>query len=113
MTWLLAIVALGFLIVVHEAGHYFVARWCKMRVERFSIRHGHGGVYPHGSPAAPGGCQLAGPATVGPLFAGHAYQKPIFNRRQILPTGSLRFVSIFKASDPAAARQKRFILFSH
>jgi regulator of sigma E protease len=39
---LLAILALGFLIVVHEAGHYFVARWCKMRVERFSIGFGPG-----------------------------------------------------------------------
>ena len=38
----LAIVALGFLIVVHEAGHYFVARWCGMRVERFSIGFGPG-----------------------------------------------------------------------
>ncbi|HEU0035511.1 MAG TPA: M50 family metallopeptidase [Kofleriaceae bacterium] len=38
----LAILALGFLIVVHEAGHYFVARWCKMRVERFSIGFGPG-----------------------------------------------------------------------
>jgi regulator of sigma E protease len=39
---LLAILALGFLIVVHEAGHYFVARWCKMRVERFSVGFGPG-----------------------------------------------------------------------
>jgi regulator of sigma E protease len=38
----LAILALGFLIVVHEAGHYFVARWCGMRVERFSIGFGPG-----------------------------------------------------------------------
>jgi regulator of sigma E protease len=37
-----AILALGFLIVVHEGGHYFVARWCKMRVERFSIGFGPG-----------------------------------------------------------------------
>lgn len=37
-----AILALGFLIVVHEAGHYFVARWCHMRVERFSIGFGPG-----------------------------------------------------------------------
>jgi regulator of sigma E protease len=35
-----AILAIGFLIIVHEAGHYFVARWCKMRVERFSIGFG-------------------------------------------------------------------------
>jgi regulator of sigma E protease len=42
MYWVLAILALGFLIIVHEAGHYFVARWCKMRVERFSIGFGPG-----------------------------------------------------------------------
>jgi regulator of sigma E protease len=37
---ILAILALGVLVVVHEAGHYFVARWSKMRVERFSIGFG-------------------------------------------------------------------------
>ena len=37
-----AIAALGFLIIVHEGGHYVVARWCKMRVERFSIGFGPG-----------------------------------------------------------------------
>ena len=46
MPWIvslvLALLALGFLIVVHEAGHYFVARWCGMRVERFSIGFGPG-----------------------------------------------------------------------
>ena len=36
-TVVLSIMALGFLIVVHEWGHYVVARWCKMRVERFSV----------------------------------------------------------------------------
>jgi regulator of sigma E protease len=35
-----AILAIGLLIIVHEAGHYFVARRCKMRVERFSIGFG-------------------------------------------------------------------------
>jgi len=39
---LLAILSLGFLIIVHEGGHFFVARWCKMRVERFSIGFGPG-----------------------------------------------------------------------
>jgi regulator of sigma E protease len=34
--------SLGFLIVVHEGGHYFVARWCGMRIERFSIGFGPG-----------------------------------------------------------------------
>jgi regulator of sigma E protease len=35
-----AIIAIGLLIVVHEAGHYVVARWCRMRVDRFSIGFG-------------------------------------------------------------------------
>jgi regulator of sigma E protease len=35
-----AILAIGLLVIVHEAGHYFVARWCKMRVDRFSIGFG-------------------------------------------------------------------------
>ena len=42
MYYALAIAALGFLIIVHEAGHYFVARWCGMRVDRFSIGFGPG-----------------------------------------------------------------------
>ncbi len=37
---LLAILSLSFLIVVHEGGHYVVARWCGMRVERFSLGFG-------------------------------------------------------------------------
>ena len=40
MIWLIAIVALGLLIIVHEGGHYLVARWSGMRVERFSIGFG-------------------------------------------------------------------------
>jgi regulator of sigma E protease len=40
MYWLGAIIAIGVLIVVHEAGHYFVARWCKMRVDKFSVGFG-------------------------------------------------------------------------
>lgn len=35
-----AILAIGLLIVVHEAGHYLVARWCRMKVDRFSIGFG-------------------------------------------------------------------------
>jgi regulator of sigma E protease len=35
-----AILGLGLLIVVHEAGHFIVARLCGMRVERFSIGFG-------------------------------------------------------------------------
>ena len=42
MSWVAAIFALGFLIVVHEAGHYFVAKWCRMRVEKLSVGFGPG-----------------------------------------------------------------------
>lgn len=34
------IVALGILIVVHELGHYLVARWCGVKVLRFSVGFG-------------------------------------------------------------------------
>jgi len=34
------IVALGLLIVVHELGHYLVARWCDVKVLRFSVGFG-------------------------------------------------------------------------
>lgn len=40
LTALLAVLALGILIIVHEWGHYFVARLCNMRVDRFSIGFG-------------------------------------------------------------------------
>jgi regulator of sigma E protease len=36
----LAILALGVLIIVHEWGHYIVAKWCNMRVDRFAIGFG-------------------------------------------------------------------------
>ena len=35
-----AIVSLGVLVILHEGGHYLVARWCGMRVDRFSIGFG-------------------------------------------------------------------------
>lgn len=42
LTILGAILGLGLMIVVHEAGHFVVARMCGMRVERFSIGFGPG-----------------------------------------------------------------------
>ena len=39
-TFLAFIVAIGFLIVVHELGHYFVARLCNVKVLRFSLGMG-------------------------------------------------------------------------
>jgi regulator of sigma E protease len=41
MSVVFAIVALGLLIVLHEGGHFLVARLCGMRVERFSIGFGN------------------------------------------------------------------------
>lgn len=40
MLWILAILALGVLVIVHESGHFFVARLSKMRVDLFSIGFG-------------------------------------------------------------------------
>ena len=40
LTGLLAILALGILIIVHEWGHFAVARLCNMRVDRFAIGFG-------------------------------------------------------------------------
>src|SRR4029077_20523839 len=34
------LVVLGILVVFHELGHYMVARWCKVKVLRFSIGFG-------------------------------------------------------------------------
>src|ERR1700689_1168278 len=42
MYYVFAILSLGFLIIVHEGGHYFIARRCGMRIERFSIGFGPG-----------------------------------------------------------------------
>jgi RIP metalloprotease RseP len=38
--YLLPAGCLAFLIIVHESGHFFVARWCSMQVERFSLGFG-------------------------------------------------------------------------
>ena len=37
---IVTVLAFGLLIVIHELGHYFAARWSGMRVERFSIGFG-------------------------------------------------------------------------
>jgi len=40
MTILTTLFALAILVTVHEAGHYFVARWCGVKVLRFSVGFG-------------------------------------------------------------------------
>src|SRR3954469_25092909 len=37
MTWLLAFLRFAFLIILHEAGHFFAAKAVGMRVERFAL----------------------------------------------------------------------------
>ncbi|HEY4038460.1 MAG TPA: site-2 protease family protein, partial [Burkholderiaceae bacterium] len=34
------LVAIGLLIVVHELGHFWMARWCGVKVLRFSVGFG-------------------------------------------------------------------------
>ena len=34
------VVILGFLVLIHETGHFVVARLCKIKVNEFSIRFG-------------------------------------------------------------------------
>jgi regulator of sigma E protease len=53
-----AVAALALLIVVHEGGHFWVARWCSMRIERFSIGFGPG-ILKHRSDATGTTFQLA------------------------------------------------------
>lgn len=40
MTLLAFIVAIAVLVVFHELGHYWVARWCDVKVQRFSVGFG-------------------------------------------------------------------------
>ena len=40
MAWLISLVVLGLLVLVHELGHFLVARWSGVRVTRFSIGFG-------------------------------------------------------------------------
>ncbi len=37
LTWLVFILAFGGMVIIHEFGHYIVARWCKIEVEEFGV----------------------------------------------------------------------------
>jgi hypothetical protein len=37
LTWVIFIVAFASLVLIHEFGHYIVARWSKIEVEEFGI----------------------------------------------------------------------------
>lgn len=37
LTWLVFILAFGGMVVIHEFGHFIVARWCKIEVEEFGV----------------------------------------------------------------------------
>ena len=34
------VLAIGILVTIHELGHYWVARWCNVKILRFSIGFG-------------------------------------------------------------------------
>lgn len=38
--FLIFLVVLGFMVLIHEAGHFFAAKWCGVRVEAFAIGFG-------------------------------------------------------------------------
>ncbi|MFN4258509.1 MAG: site-2 protease family protein [Gemmataceae bacterium] len=40
LTWGLVLLGLGFVIFIHELGHFLVAKWCDVHVETFSIGFG-------------------------------------------------------------------------
>ncbi|MCS7235671.1 MAG: M50 family metallopeptidase [Armatimonadota bacterium] len=40
MSWLLAVVAFGLMILAHELGHFLVARWCGVGVQQFAVGFG-------------------------------------------------------------------------
>lgn len=40
MAWVISLVVLGLLVLVHEAGHFVVARWAGVHVTRFSVGFG-------------------------------------------------------------------------
>ncbi len=40
LSWLIAVMVLGLMVLVHELGHFLVARWSGVRVTRFSIGFG-------------------------------------------------------------------------
>ena len=37
LTWLVFILAFGGMVLIHEFGHYIVARWAKIEVEEFGV----------------------------------------------------------------------------
>ena len=37
MAALIFILVLSFLVIIHELGHFFTARWAKMKVEEFGV----------------------------------------------------------------------------
>lgn len=37
LTWIVFILAFGGMVIIHEFGHFIVARWCKIEVEEFGI----------------------------------------------------------------------------
>ena len=98
MSLALSILALGVIIIVHEAGHMMVALWSGMRVERFSIGFGpvvarkklHGVVYQIAAIPLGGFVQIAGMnphEQLPPDDAGSYENKSLFRRMATIFAG--------------------------
>jgi len=100
-TLLAFLVALGILITIHELGHYSVARWCGVRVLRFSVGFGRV-IYKrqdrHGTEWALSMLPLGGyvkmqddpPAGAGPVQIAESFNaKPVGQRFAIVAAGPI------------------------
>lgn len=124
-----AIIGLGFLIFIHELGHYFVARRKKMKVEAFSIGFGkalftwerHGVVWkicilPFGGYVKIAGMQKESNLEVHEISDGF-YAKGPWQRIQVLLAGPLVNIAfaflIFASLFFMGGREKNFQQFTH
>ena len=126
---LLAILGLGFLVFIHELGHYWVARWKGMRVEAFAIGFGkplytwewqgvkwHIGMLPFGGYVKIAGMQKEGNKEPSEIPDGFYGKKP-WHRIQVALAGPLVNIAfallVFTFLWFSGGRNKEFVEFTH
>jgi regulator of sigma E protease len=124
-----AVLGLGFLIFIHELGHYFVARLKGMKVEAFSIGFGKAiyswkhkgvtwqiGILPFGGYVKIAGMQKEGTLEPHEIRDGF-YEKSPWNRIQVAMAGPLVNIGfamiLFLAIWSLGGREKNFSEFTH